>query len=68
MVVKSLQGGLFGSPDGDFPLVGGFGETFFDGPPFEELRDAEEDDRDLEGEGLAVLRSRKSLPLALGAR
>ena len=61
--MKSLQGGLLASPDGDFPRVGGFGVVVLAALPVEELLDPEEGDRDREE--LAPFLSLRSLPLAL---
>ena len=47
---KSLHGGLLGSPDGDVPLVGGFGVVVLAVRPGEEcVDDAGEGDLGLEG-------------------
>ena len=62
--MKSLQGGLFRSPDGDVPLVGGFGLVVPVGRPGEADR-SEAGEGDLDGLVLLFLRS---LPVALGVR
>ena len=64
MAVKSLQGGLFRSPDGEVPLVGGFGLVVPVGRPGEAER-SEAGEGDLDALVFLVLRS---LPVALGVR
>ena len=65
MVMKSLQGGLFASPAGDFPLVGGFGVVVLAVLPAEDGLDPEEGERDRDELAPLPLRS---LPLALEER
>ena len=64
MAAYSLQGGLFRSPEGEVPLVGGLGLIVPLGRPGEDdLCEEGEGDRD----GLDFL-FRRSLPVALGVR
>ena len=64
MAAYSLQGGLFRSPEGEVPLVGGMGLIVPLGRPDEDdLCEVGEGDRD----GLVFLFLR-SLPVALGVR